>query len=113
MDTLPASRVGKENEIRFDPEASKAAFEQAGWKIGPDGIREDKDGNKLVLTLLAKNESSYRRSAEVIQAQLAEAGVEAKITLMDPSSIRAHYKKESTSWLSGPMNGNADILEWF
>ena len=114
LDTLPASRVGEKNEIHYDPEASKAAFEKAGWKTGPDGIRQDKDGNKLVLTLLAKNESSYRRSAEVIQAQLAEAGVDAKITLMDPSSIRAHYKKgehqlavRSYEW------ENADILEWF
>jgi peptide/nickel transport system substrate-binding protein len=82
--------------------------------MGPNGIRIDKEGKKLELKLLAKNESSYRRSAVVIQAQLAKAGVDVKITLMDPSSIRAYYKKgehqlavRSYDW------DNADILEWF
>ncbi len=114
IDSLPASKVDPKDQIRFDLEGSKAAFEEAGWKMGPDGIRVDKDGKKLELKLLAKNESSYRRSAEVIQAQLAKVGVDAKITLMDPSSIRAYYKKgehqlavRSYDW------ANADILEWF
>lgn len=114
IDSLPASHVAPKDEIRFDLEGSKAALEEAGWKMGPDGIRIDKDGNKLTLKLLAKNESSYRRSAEVIQAQLAKAGVEAKITLMDPSSIRAYYKKgEHQLAIRSYEWENADILEWF
>jgi peptide/nickel transport system substrate-binding protein len=114
VDSLPASRIDQKDQIRFDLEGSKAAFEEAGWKMGPNGIRIDKEGKKLELKLLAKNESSYRRSAVVIQAQLAKAGVDVKITLMDPSSIRAYYKKgehqlavRSYDW------DNADILEWF
>ena len=114
IDSLPESQVDQKDQIRFDLAGSKAAFEEAGWKMGPDGIRVDKDGKKLELKLLAKNESSFRRSAEVIQAQLAKAGVDAKITLMDPSSIREYYKKgehqlavRSYEW------ENADILEWF
>ena len=62
----------------------------------------------------AKNESTFRRVAEVIQAQLAKVGVDAKITLLDPSTIRTQLRKgeqqlviRSYSW------ENADILEWF
>ncbi len=114
IESLPSSKVNPKDEIHFDLKGANAAFEEAGWKMGADGIRVDKDGKKLVLKMLAKNESSYRRSAEVIQAQLAEVGVDAKIMLMDPSSIRAYYKKgqhqlaiRSYEW------ENADILEWF
>jgi peptide/nickel transport system substrate-binding protein len=114
INSLPASKVAVKDQIHFDIEGAKAAFDEAGWKMGADGIRVNKEGKKLVLKMLAKNESSYRRSAEVIQAQLARVGVEAKITLLDPSSIRAHYKKgehqlavRSYEW------ENADILEWF
>lgn len=114
IDSLPASKIDPKDEIRFDLEGSKAAFEEAGWKMGEDGIRVDKDGNKLELKLLAKNESSYRRSAEVIQAQLAKAGVDVKITLMDPSSIRTYYKKgEHQLAIRSYEWENADILEWF
>ena len=112
--SLPESEVPAEDQIRFDLDAARAALEEAGWTPGSDGIRVNKEGKKLSLKILAKNESSYRRSAEVIQAQLARAGVETKITLMDPSSIRAFYKKgehqlavRSYDW------ENADILEWF
>lgn len=114
LDSLPAAKVNPEDEIHYNPEAAEKALDEAGWKMGPDNVRVDKDGNRLTLKMLAKNESSYRRSAEVIQAQLAKVGVETKISLMDPSSIRAFYKKgehqlaiRSYDW------ENADILEWF
>ena len=114
LDSLPESHVAEDAKIKFDLEGAKAALDEAGWKMGPDNIRVDKDGKKLTLKLLAKNESSYRRCAEVIQAQLAKIGVNADITLMDPSSIRAYYRKgehqlaiRSYDW------ENADILEWF
>ena len=114
INSLPARKVAKDKEIHFDLEGAKAALDEAGWKEGPDGIRVDKDGKKLELQLWAKNESSYRRVAEVVQAQLAKAGVEAKITLLDPSTIRTQLRKgeqqlvvRSYSW------DNADILEWF
>ena len=114
IDSLPESKVAEKDMIRYDPEGAKAALEEAGWKVGPDGIRVDKDGNRLSLKMLAKNESSYRRVAEVVQAQLAAVGVDAQITLLDPSTIRAHLKNgehqlavRSYEW------ENADILEWF
>ena len=109
----PLSGLFKEDYKKVVGEREKK-YHKAGWKMGADGIRVNKDGKKLILKMLAKNESSYRRSAEVIQAQLARVGVEAKITLLDPSSIRAYYKKgehqlavRSYEW------ENADILEWF
>jgi peptide/nickel transport system substrate-binding protein len=112
--SLPESIVDRKYEIHHDLEAAKAALDKAGWTVGPDGIRQDKDGNKLTLKMFAKNESSYRRSAEVIQAQLAKAGVDAQITLMDPSSIRAFFKKGEHHLAVRSYNWeNADILEWF
>ena len=112
--SLPASKVSNKYQIHHNVEAARVALEQAGWKPGTDGIRVDKDGKRLELKMWAKNESTYRRVAEVIQAQLAKVGVDAKITLLDPSTIRTQLRKgehqlavRSYSW------ENADILEWF
>ena len=114
IDSLSASKVDEKFQIKFDLEGAKAALEEAGWKEGPDGIRVNKDGEKLTLKLWAKNESSYRRVAEVVQAQLAKAGVDAQITLLDPSTIRANYKKgEHQLAVRSYQWENADILEWF
>lgn len=112
--SLPSSNVAVEFKISHNLEAAKEALDKAGWKTGSDGIRVNKDGKRLELKMWAKNESTYRRVAEVIQAQLAKAGVDAKITLLDPSTIRTQLRKgeqqlvvRSYSW------ENADILEWF
>jgi peptide/nickel transport system substrate-binding protein len=114
ISSLPSSKVAKEFQIHHDLEAAKEALEEAGWKSGPDGTRVNKDGKRLELKIWAKNESTYRRVAEVIQAQLAKVGVDGKITLLDPSTIRTQLRKgeqqlvvRSYSWQ------NADILEWF
>ena len=112
--SLPSSKVAEEFKIHHNLEAANAALEKAGWKAGADGIRVNKDGQRLELKMWAKNESTYRRVAEVIQAQLAQVGVDAKITLLDPSTIRTQLRKgehqlavRSYDW------ENADILEWF
>ena len=112
--SLPSSNVADEFKMSHNLEAANAALDKAGWKPGADGIRVDKDGKRLELKLWAKNESTYRRVAEVIQAQLAKVGVDAKITLLDPSTIRTQLRKGEQQLVVRSYNWeNADILEWF
>ena len=113
IDRLPARQVAPEREIRFDPETAKAIMAEQGWVKGDDGILT-KDDQKLSLTLWSKSDSDERKIAVVIQAQLAELGIDIKIEQFDPSSIRAEYKK-GTHDLVVRYYGwdNADILEWF
>ncbi|MBW2437665.1 MAG: ABC transporter substrate-binding protein [Deltaproteobacteria bacterium] len=114
ISSLPSSNVPKEFQIYHNLEAANAALDKAGWKTGTDGIRVNKDGQRLELKMWAKNESTYRRVAEVIQAQLAQVGVDAKITLLDPSTIRTQLRKGEHQLAVRSYNWeNADILEWF
>jgi len=113
IDRLPARKVDKKYEIHFDPEKAKAIMTEAGWKKGSDGILT-KDGKKLSLSLWSKSDSDERKTAVIIQAQLAKLGIDIKIEQFDPSSIKAEFKKgrhdlvvRSYGW------DNADILEWF
>jgi peptide/nickel transport system substrate-binding protein len=112
--SLPSSMVAEEFKIYHNLEAANEALEKAGWKTAADGIRVNKDGQRLELKMWAKNESTYRRVAEVIQAQLAKVGVDAKITLLDPSTIRTQLRKGEQQMVVRSYNWeNADILEWF
>ena len=114
ISSLPASNVPKEFQIYHDLEAANAALDKAGWKPAADGIRVNKDGRRLELKMWAKNESTYRRVAEVVQAQLAQVGIDAKITLLDPSTIRTQLRKGEHQLAVRSYNWeNADILEWF
>ncbi|MCD4720429.1 MAG: hypothetical protein K8S13_11310 [Desulfobacula sp.] len=113
IDRLPARKVDKKYEIHFDLAKAKQIMAEEGWKKDSDGILT-KDGKKLTLVLWSKSDSDERKTAVVIQAQLAELGIDIKIEQFDPSSIKAEFKKgrhdlviRSYGW------DNADILEWF
>ncbi len=44
-------------DLGYDPVKAESLLDEAGWKVGNDGIRE-KDGKKLNLTLAASNQSA-------------------------------------------------------
>ena len=52
----------------FDPARAAALLEEAGWKIGPDGIRV-KDGKRLSLTFVSTSGNITREETEVILQQ--------------------------------------------
>ena len=113
IDRLPARQVAPEREIRFDLDTAKTIMADLGWVAGDDGILV-KDDQRLSLTLWSKSESSERKIAVVIQAQLAELGVDVVIEQFDPSSIRAEFKSGEQDLVVRSYGwDNADILEWF
>jgi len=65
----------------FDLAGAQKLLDDAGWKAGADGVRE-KDGRRLELVLINGFPSAdiHRPIPEVIQAQLAKAGMAVKIT---------------------------------
>ncbi|MGP5049224.1 ABC transporter substrate-binding protein [Glutamicibacter ardleyensis] len=63
-------------ELGYDPEKSKLLLEEAGWKVGTDGIRE-KDGKKLEITVASSNNSVVIKPAfELIEQQWRQIGVQ-------------------------------------
>jgi peptide/nickel transport system substrate-binding protein len=67
---------------RYDPEKAKRLFDEAGWKVGADGIRE-KDGKKLTLAYGDSSPNREKRNdvAFFIQNQLKEIGVEVNVDI--------------------------------
>jgi peptide/nickel transport system substrate-binding protein len=63
-------------EPGFDPRASDRAFDAAGWRRGPDGMRR-KNGRPLALTYVQFPETSTGvATAAVVQRELYERGVD-------------------------------------
>ena len=68
------------DELAFDPDKSKELLDDAGWKVGADGIRE-KDGKRLTINVIA----SYT-DLEIIQQQLKAVGIDYPIRQLDPAA---------------------------
>ncbi len=66
----------------YDPEAAKVILEEAGWKVGADGIRE-KDGQKAVFTVYGLRNGQNPAASEAMQADLRKVGIDMNIQLWD------------------------------
>lgn len=90
-----------------DTAAAARMLDSLGWRRGPDGVRI-RNGRRLSFTISVSSSSRPRvRMAEVLQQQLAQAGVESRIDPVDPlafrSRIAAHqFDAALFSWATTP-----------
>lgn len=114
ISSLEEAKVDPKYLIGYNPDRARALLDEAGWKVGPNGIRA-KDGAPLQVKLWTQNGTEFKRVTEVVQAQLKAIGVQADITVFDASTINAQYKKRTEHQLAvrGYSWTNADILDWF
>lgn len=69
--------------LPYDPAAARRLLDEAGWKVGPDGIRV-KDGKRFSFTLLANNGNEVRRDiATLVQDDLKQVGIEVKVEIYE------------------------------
>ncbi|HTE47596.1 MAG TPA: peptide ABC transporter substrate-binding protein [Gemmatimonadaceae bacterium] len=87
----------------YDPAKAKALLDDAGWKMGATGVRA-KDGTPLSFTIITQAGFAIRENvAQAIQKQFKDVGVDAKVKLIDGTSI-------STVWFSGDFDA---MLHWW
>jgi peptide/nickel transport system substrate-binding protein len=93
-----------------DVERAKALLQEAGWTVGPDGVRVHASGNRLAFEF---STTAGNRSRELVQqflqAQWADIGVEAVIRNLPPRVLFAEHlsRRQFTgmalfAWISSP-----------
>jgi nickel transport system substrate-binding protein len=85
---FPSSVPGSGEPVgeRFDPDAARAALDDAGWVVSGDG--RAKDGQRLELDLLVSGEAAHgtqdwRTLAEAVASALQEVGIGVSIRTVD------------------------------
>ncbi|MEJ2547713.1 MAG: ABC transporter substrate-binding protein [Gemmatimonadota bacterium] len=73
--------------LPFAPDSAESLLDRAGWSDGDsDGIRE-KDGVPLRFELYSTPRQSWRDIGEIVQAQLADVGVEVELRTREQASL--------------------------
>ena len=97
--------------IKEDVERAKKLLDEAGWKVGADGIRE-KDGVKLAPKVLFTQVAYFPRVSEAIQGYLRKIGVDWKIAGCDFTIAPAKMAKQDYELVDGdgalPLGGRPD-----
>ena len=87
----------------FDPARARALLDDAGWKVGPSGIRQ-RDGRPLAFTLITQAGFAVRENvAQAIERQLRDVGVDMRVELHDGTAI-------SALWFEGRFDA---MLHWW
>ncbi len=90
--------------LAHDPERAKRMLDDAGWRVGPDGVRA-KDGTRFAFVMINRAGSADRIAvAQVIQAQLKEIGVEVTFETLESAAW-------TQKWRSGQWEGL--VSAWF
>jgi peptide/nickel transport system substrate-binding protein len=100
--------------IKEDVERAKKLLDEAGWKVGADGIRE-KDGVKLAPKVLFTQVAYFGRVSEAIQGFMRKIGVDWKIVGYDSTIAPAEMAKQDYElWtVTFPYISAGDLLNFY
>ncbi len=99
-----------EKMYRYDPAQAKKVLEEAGWRVGADGIRE-KGGQKLSVNFLIIGRTRDKAMAEAVQASMRDVGVDVQINALERAAFRAQVSQNKYDinfmWFS---YGDPDVM---
>lgn len=102
--------------VNRDVKAAAALLDEAGWKVGANGIRE-KDGQPLKLNYQAWAEQSWQNIAAIAQASWKEIGVDIAIQTVElarlTDTLSSKYDLTTVGWnvTSDPVAGLSLLLQ--
>lgn len=98
---------------KFDPQRAAQLLDEAGWKPGPDGIRQ-KDGQRLRLNHIITDTEAAKLQAQVIQEQWRRVGVELQIRPLESAAFFAALRAgEHQTFAINVFYNNADVLYFY
>jgi peptide/nickel transport system substrate-binding protein len=100
--------------IKEDVERAKKLLDEAGWKMGSDGIRE-KDGVKLAPKVYFTQVGSFGRITEAIQADMRKIGIDWKVQGFDSTIAFAKMSEQDYElWtVTFPYLSAGDLLNFY
>lgn len=90
------------NEVSYDPDKARSLLDAAGYRVGPDGIRQDATGAPLNFRLFGRSDkAASKKAVEFIKNYLADVGVETTVTLIAEDALTEKIGQ-----------GEFDMFEW-
>jgi peptide/nickel transport system substrate-binding protein len=74
----------------YDPDKSKALLDQAGWKVGPGGVRT-KNGQKLFLKIILFSDSGLDLPTEFVASELGKIGFTSSTTVQPFTTAQGSF----------------------
>ncbi|WP_420372498.1 TIGR04028 family ABC transporter substrate-binding protein [Phytobacter diazotrophicus] len=100
--------VDLSDKLKFDPAQAARLLEEAGWKSGPDGVRQ-KDGQSLTLTAYeSPPQPQNKETLQLVAQQWAKVGVKLNVLAGDAGSKTLDNLDPAKTGVYPSMVGRAD-----
>lgn len=107
MDSTTPGYEDLSAQLKADKTKAQSLLDEAGWKMGPNGIRE-KDGQPLSVSIAYFYQPDV---VEYVQQQLRQIGVNLALKQMTSSAYLASYRSGNTDFIATSLsNGDPDVL---
>lgn len=83
--------------VELDPKESARILDEAGWKLGPNGIRQ-RDGKPLFVNILSSDFSGWGTYNQIIQEQLKAIGIDSAITSQEWGTYLDNWRENRGEW---------------
>jgi len=94
-------------QFDFNLAESRKILDDAGYKVGPDGIRE-KNGKKLIFRFNVMNDASQFRAAQQISAWLKQIGIQANPVQTEDLGSLIYRDNDH----NGVVDADFDLMLW-
>lgn len=100
--------VDLSDKLKFDPAQAARLLDEAGWKNGPDGVRQ-KDGQSLTLTAYeSPPQPQNKETLQLVAQQWAKVGVKLNVLAGDAGSKTLDNLDPAKTGVYPSMVGRAD-----
>lgn len=83
--------------IEYDPDEAGRVLDGAGWALADDGVRE-RDGEKLVVSILSTDFVDWGLYNQAIQEQLKQVGIDSTITSLEWNAYLDQWRENQGDW---------------
>jgi len=100
----------------YDPDKAASLLDEAGWTLGNDGVRVNKDGERFAFTLTVP--TAWREDGLAVQPFLQKAGFEVTIKEQGAGQTTGplqvgEYQAAVDAWNNYIIDPRADLQRWF
>ena len=83
--------------VEYNPQEAASILDQAGWTMGPDGIRQ-RDGQPLSLHILSSDFLGWGVFNQIFQDQLKAIGIDSHITTEEWGTYLDNWRENRENW---------------
>ena len=99
---------GDDLSLAYNPDGANKLLDDAGYTLGADGFRVDKEGKPLTLRLMGRNtDPTHQQMADYVKPWLKEIGIDVSTVMkasaqVNDDSVLGNYDLYFTGWGIGP-----------